>query len=351
MPFDGQMPRHIPRYLEMRARKGGNVWYVRTSRDAPRIRLTAEYGTPEFLEQYRAALVGQATATKPMQAHKGSLRWLFNKWRESSNWKMTAQSTQKQRENIIANIIEKNGDKPFAQVLPRDILAGRERRMATPFAANNYLKAMRALFEWAVEVELMKANPASPVAFLPRRTDGHEPWTDADIDAYRAHWPLGTRQRVAFETIYETGLRRGDAVKLGRQHIGKDGMGRIVMEKTGKPAVFLVTPDLQAAWDAGPTGDMIFIVTSYGQPYKKEGFGNLFREWCDAAGVTKSAHGLRKTNAGETAEAGASDEELMAGKGWTTSSSARVYTRGASQTKLAKAAGEKRLQHKRIPPH
>jgi integrase len=344
------MPRSLPPYIEARRRKGKITWYVRRSRKQPRIKLQGKFGSDVFWASYRAALEGSSPPQIGLTAHKGTLRWLCDRWRESSNWRLTAKATQRQRDNILHGILEANGAKPFASIKPEHVLAGRERRQDTPFAANNYLKTLRALFAWAVETGLLAESPAAKVTFLPKRTKGHEPWTDADIDAFRRKWPLGTRARVAFETIYGTGLRRGDAVRFGKQHIGKDGLGRIIMEKTGKPAVFYVSPDLFEVWSNGPIGDLTFIVSERGMPSSKESFGNNFREWCRAAGVNKSAHGLRKNESSEMAEGGATEEELMTVHGWTSPAVARIYTRGADQTRLAKSAGLKRMKAKRIPP-
>ena len=41
--------------------------------------------------------------------------------------------------------------------------------------------------------------------------------------AYEKRWPIGTRQRVRLDVMLYTGLRRGDAVQLGRQHV-RDGV-------------------------------------------------------------------------------------------------------------------------------
>jgi integrase len=73
----------------------------------------------------------------------------------------------------------------------------------------------------------------------------------------------------------------------------------------------------------------------------KESFGNWFRRACEAAGVAKSAHGLRKTGAMRNAVAGATELELMARYGWTEPRTAAIYTRKASRERLALAADAK----------
>ena len=49
---------------------------------------------------------------------------------------------------------------------------------------------------------------------------------------YQACWPIGTRQRVWLDVLLYTGLRRGDAVCLGRQHV-RAGVAAIKTEKSG----------------------------------------------------------------------------------------------------------------------
>jgi len=79
---------------------------------------------------------------------------------------------------------------------------------------------MRALFRWAVKVQLVKADPTTGIEAPTRRRDaGIRPWTEDDVVAYEKRWPIGTRQRVWLDVILYTGLRRGDAVRLGRQHV------------------------------------------------------------------------------------------------------------------------------------
>ena len=92
---------------------------------------------------------------------------------------------------------------------------------------------MRGLFKWAAKAKLVKTDPTLGVENPPRKTgDGFIPWTEDDVAAYELRWPIGTRQRVWLDVLLYTGLRRGDAVRFGRQHV-KDGVGTIKTEKSG----------------------------------------------------------------------------------------------------------------------
>jgi integrase len=339
----------MPYLQREKTRHGKTVWRVRLSRSTSRITIHGDYGSPQFMAEYHAAVAGEPMPAKHKGAHKGSLQWLADRWHESSDWHLTAKSTQRQRENILSRILADNGALPFNQMTESAIVSGRERRMKTPFAANNFLKTMKALFAWAKEMKLIAVNPAENVSMLSRRTEGHEPWTALEVEAYRARWAPGTRQRVAMELLYWTGLRRGDAVRLGRQHIGRDGNARIKAEKTGKSLSIPMAAQLLDVLAKGPIGDLTFIVGENGRPLSKEGFGNMMRSWCNAAGVKKSSHGLRKLAAIEVAEQGGSEMELNALFGWSTKEQSGAYTRNARQDLLSAEAMAKREKNNSIP--
>ena len=348
--MNSNMPKpHLPYLQREKTRHGVTAWYVRLNRQSPRIRIHGLYGSEQFMAEYQAAIAGTPVLKKSLVAHKGSLRWLVDQWRESSDWHMTAASTKRQRDNILAHILDANGTLPFAQVDESAITAGRERRMKTPFAANNYLKTMRGLFGWAKEMKMIAHNPAAKVKMLSRKTDGHEPWTEQDVEAYRKRWPVGTRARVAMEVLYWTMLRRGDAVRLGKQHIGSDGLARIKTEKNGKLAVVKIPEYFLEILKSGPVGDLTFIVSTKNTPYKKESFGTIFRKWCRDAGISKSPHGFRKTGATEIADGGGSEMEIQNSLSHASGAESAVYTRTARQTALAIRAMEIRTKNNSIP--
>jgi integrase len=165
------------------------------------------------------------------------------------------------------------------------------------------------------------------------------PWTEADAATYEARWPVGTRQRVWLDVLLYTGLRRGDAVRLGRQHI-RNGVAAIKTEKSGYTVevTLPILPVLAATLAAGPCGDLTFIAGAKGRPLTKESFGNEFKAACKAAGVPGSSHGCRKIAATRAADNGATEAELMAIFGWTDPKMAAHYTRTANRKRLAAQA-------------
>jgi integrase len=332
----------LPHLHREMTRHGRVVWYARVggSSRGPRIRLRAEYGTGEFWAEYESALA--SGPRKPAPNHEGTLAWLIERYRETTAWTYLSAATRRQRENIFTHVLETAGAQPFAKITTSVIMAGRDRRANTPAQARHFLNAMRGLFRWALKVRLIKIDPTSGVDDPPRpQSDGFAPWSEDDIAAYESRWPIGTRQRVWLDVLIYTGLRRGDAVRFGRQHV-RNGVGTIKTEKTGTEVTLPILPVLDATLKAGPCGDLTFIAGENGRPLTKESFGNLFRKACRDVGLhNRSAHGLRKSAATRAANAGATVAELEAIFGWQGGTMAALYTRAADRRRLAHGAMHK----------
>ena len=202
---------------------------------------------------------------------------------------------------------------------------------------------MRGLFAWAVEADLVKHNPTEDVKDPKRpKTEGFPVWSEEDVERYCERWPLGTKERVWLDVLVYTGLRRGDAVRLSRQHV-RDGVATLRTEKSqGEITVTIpILPVLARTLAAGPCGELAFIVGEHGNPLTKEFFGNAFRDACRAAGVNKSAHGVRKIGAIRAANNGATVAELEAIFGWIGGRMALLYTQTADRARLARRAIDK----------
>ena len=328
------------------------------------VRLRSPIGTQAFVEEYQRARDGVTAAAKSpriVRAEQASLRWLVEVYYQSANYKSLSQSTQRARRGILDHICQSvidtpagakaRGSLPFAQMLPRHVRAIRDEKLALPEAANGRLKALGQVFRWAVENDLADIDPTVAVDYLGSGSEGFHTWTEEEVRQYETAHPIGTKARLALALLLFTGVRRSDVVKLGR-HMERDGvlhftetkgansraMGR---KKTmdAKKRVLPILPELKAVIDATPSGQFIYLVTEFGKPFTAPGFGNRFRDWCNAAGLKHcSAHGCRKAGAKLAAENGATAHQLMALFGWETLRQAEVYTRSANRALLAEQA-------------
>lgn len=333
-PMPRKLPPHV--YQEMTRHKK-RVYYFRMGK-GERIRLP-DFPSDDFDAAYKAALTNAAIG-KPRQSKAAfrSMRWLVENYMASADWSALSVATRKQRGLIfkasLANANAANAD--CRTVTGRHILTGLDDRKATPFLAANFLKAMRGLFAWALARGHVDIDPTSGVKAPTVKTEGFPAWTVEDARAYCARWPIGTRERLAFEMLLHSGLRRSDMHIAGRQHLTGNVL-TIRPHKSRKSGVTVTIELPQALIDIigqTPTGALHFIVGEKGKPYTAEAFSNWFRDAARAAGVSKSAHGVRKLSATLSANAGATVHDMMAQYGWTTFRQAEIYTKGAERAAL-----------------
>jgi integrase len=347
---NSDMPRPRPPHLHREVTRHGRVvWFVRVGKGS-RTRIRATFGTPEFDSEYQVALSGA-----PRRSGKGptvgTLAWLVERYRETAAWRDYSLATRRQRENIFKHVIATAGSEPVARITRAVIVAGRDRRGATPAAARHFLDAMRSLFAWAVDAQHAKFDPTAGIKDPARRKGSGFPiWQEEWVQKYYARWPIGTRQRVWIDMILSSGLRRGDAVRAGKQHVrvltkGKERVRVIVIaiQKSGYTVQVTrpILPVLQKTLDAGPCGDLTFIVGARGNPLTKESFGNEFADACKLAGVPGRAHGLRKLDATRAANNRATINELQALFGWTDVKMPMLYTKAADRQHLSMEAMDK----------
>jgi integrase len=294
----------------------------------------------------------EATRLPELGAKAGTLRWLCEEYFKSAEYKQLDEAnTQRVRRLILERTwAEKSpgpvdgimADCPLETFNRRAVVFLRDGKAGYPDAANNRVKAIRAVFKWALNSEIISANPAAGVPALETKPDGFHTWTEDEAAQFEKRWAIGTSERLAFALLRYLGVRRSDAVRLGRQHLREDGSIKFPVFKGRKRNPITlelpVLPDLRAILDASPKGDLTFLVTTRGLPFATAGFGNWFRDKCDDAGLPEcSAHGLRKLAATSFAYAGATPHQLMAWFGWKSLRQAEVYTRAAEQKRLAGA--------------
>jgi len=324
------------------------------------IALKAEPGTAEFQAEYDAAKALSDTdpSRRPAQHQPepikpGTLRWLCTEYYRSAEWSQLAPITQYERKLILEHMMLEPikpgsplrfADCPLPALRSEHVKVLRDRKAAVPTAANKRVKYLGYLLKWAIQNNKgqLSFNPARDVAKLRIDGDGHHCWTQQECEQFELRHPVGSKARLAYALLLYTGQRRSDVVLLGRQNIRNGKLCFTQQKNKRRKPVALelpILPQLQQVMNASMLGDLTFLVTEYGRPYSRAGFGNWFRDRCNEAGLAHcSAHGLRRAAATVAAESGASPHELMSIFGWLTLSEAERYTRAAERRKLAERA-------------
>lgn len=325
----------------------GNVRLYFRKRGLPKVRLREPPGSDAFLEEYRRAAAGERKPetyrTKP--APEGTFKHLCEAYYASAEFVGLDVSTQNWRRRALDAIGIGSGHLPVSALGTQQIYDLRDELKDKPGAARNRLKALKALFKWGVKRQKVAVNPAREVELLTYKSTGHHSWTMEEVAQFEARWPLGTQARLAMTLLLYTAGRREDACRLGPQHI-RNGRIRFTQAKNeNRSPVEVDMPvhdELLRAIDAAPSGHLAFLATPQGKPYTPNGFGNKFRDWCDAAGLPHcSAHGLRKAAATRLADLGATAHEIMAITGHQSLTEAERYTKAANKGKLADRAHAK----------
>ena len=294
---------------------------------------------PVFLAAYAEAAKSVERTPSRREPGEGSIAALCTSYRRSLVFRGLRTSTRQMRGYILDKIAVKWRMALVADLAPKHIR--HDIGDLTPHAANNRLKIWRALMKHAVGLDLIETNPARDVETQKTKGGGFHCWTDEEIEQYRAHHASGTTARLAFEVALWSAARRGDLVRLGRQHI-LGGSLTYISEKTEIRVCIPVLNEAQVELDRMPKNQMLFLPAPRGDQYCANGLGKWFVRRCREAALPKrcSLHGLRKARARRMAEAGATTHAIAAWGGWETLAEVAHYTAAADRRKLTHAGIE-----------
>lgn len=332
-----KLPRYVHGFVD---RSGVARYYFR--RHGKRTPLPGAPYSPEFMAAHSEAMEGRGKARADIGANKtlpGSINALVVAYFNSAAFHALAATTQATYRGILEAFRAEHGDRSAAALSRRDVAALVAKKAKTPAAAGNRLRMIRLLMRFGIEQGWREDDPTIGVRAPKTRASGFHTWTEAEIAKFEAKHPVGTRARLALALLLWTAQRRGDVVRMGRQHL-KDGWITLRQQKTGAVVQVPVSQELRAAIDALPSEHLTFLVASNGRPFTAAGFGNAFRDYCRAAGLPSecAAHGLRKAAARRLAEAGCTAHEIMAITGHKTLREVTRYTEAADRHGLAKTA-------------
>lgn len=314
-----------------------------------RIPLSIGPEDPRFLSHYNAARAGvrlgpQSTAADA--APPSTLEWLTHSFELAMRARVKAglmhPGTLKQRAAFYARLRADYGNKDMA--MPRSaVIRIRDGMIETPGAADNMVKAIRALYAWAVDQGHVAENPATGIGTINRGV-GATPWTIEDMRAFKTKHPPGTMAHLALTLFMFTACRIDDVVKLGcGNEVMRDGVASLQWRpgKRGSEWVTVpILPPLARAIAAQQAKGPTYLLTELGKPFASgAAFGNRFRKWVADAGLTdRSPHGIRKAAGELMALEGASQYHIMAVHGHTQAKTSEIYTKGVDRTRLAAEA-------------
>ncbi|WP_417255326.1 site-specific integrase [Celeribacter halophilus] len=344
---------HFPGLLKERHRNGKPRYRVRVEGNkSKRIHIPVGPDDPEFPNYYYAAREGKVWQPQQKKAVEHSLDWLTGRYLEFLGKMVEAGqmsgATLKQRRSVLTRMCDftdEDGtrygdcdmDAPTAAfVAIRDAWAN------TPGAADNLIKSVRSVYNWAIERGEISHNPAAGIAAINKNPKGGAtPWTAADLKRFREAHPKGTTAHLWLTLQAFTACRIGDAIWLGREqeitHNGQIWLEWQPRKKGSAPVSIPMMPPLFEATRASKIIGPAYILNEKGQPFAStEALRVRVQRWCKAAGLPgRSSHGVRKAVAELMAESGCTQHQIMAVMSHTQAKTSEIYTKGAQRRILA----------------
>src|SRR6516164_8014070 len=252
-------------------------WYA--WRGGPR--LVGDYGSPEFIASYNAAI-----ATK-VAAPEGRLLSLLQGYQTSQDFLSLRERTRSDYIKQIAKIEQRFGDAPQKALADprtrgifldwRDELALKSQRQA------DYVwQVLARVLSWAKDRGEITVNPCERGGRVYHGTRVDSVWSVDDEGAFLEHAPA--HLHLPLLLALWTGQRQGDLLRLPWS--AYDGSTiRLQQSKTGARVVIPVAAPLKAALDAAQKHSTVMLTNSEGKPWTSDGFRASWRKACASAGI------------------------------------------------------------------
>lgn len=330
-------PAYIHEYKDRHGKE--RIYFNRAGQ--PKIPLPGPLYSEPFWIAYHKAKEGkpQPLSAGTANTKAGTMSALIAEYYQSSAFTSKAPATRATYRSQIEAFRKQHGDGPVAEIKPKhiDAILGEVAKKSTA-QAHKLRKRLATLFRLAVKWEYREDNPMLNAERIKHKTKGYEPWTEDEIAKFRTHWKEGTPRRIAFEILLFTGLRRSDAVRIGRQHIQGNRIVTKIKKSGDEVEVSIpIHPEFRAVLDTIKHDHLNFITTERGAARSEKAFTNWIIEAARDAGLPahRSPHGLRKSACIRLAEAGCTASQIMAVTGHRNLAEVETYVREANKKTLA----------------
>ena len=308
--------------------------------------LPGEPGSAEFMEAYAAFMNSKP---EPSGKKPGTFGHLITRYYASVNFTNLKPSSQRGYKSALEPLAKKHGHKPVVLLTDdevKDIIE--EIGQRSPQMANLTKRVLRNMLVIAYDRKWI-ARPITGGRIVPYKGGKHRAWSQDEMDAYEARWPLGTRERLAYATYLYTDQRGGDVVKMRRADVAK-GAIPLVQEKTNTVVGLPIHPELMAAIKAYPSNGPAIIGDRAGRPIGRTALTALVTKARRLAGLPEDCkpHGLRKSMLVRMSHNGATTKEMQSVSGHLTTKEIERYSEDANRQVLAFAAVSK-MTKKRTP--
>jgi len=323
-------------YLRRKRAKGKDYYYLDLGKRPDGTRELAPL--PHIKDPRFGDCYARAKATRTSRRNRQgllTLEGLIRLYEKSPEFHGLSEATKVSYTRYLARasalIRDGRGDSPPAKKIERrDILALRDALADTPGAASQALRALGALFAWAIENDKVRDNPAKGVRKFPAKP--HEPWPESLVEEGLKDPQVG----MAVALLLFTGQRINEVVRMSWADI-QSGYMRVWEQKNARRLEVAILPELGEMLERTPKLAPTILTNANGGSWTQSGLRQKLQDWAKERGHKVVPHGLRKNAVNALLEAGCTASEVG---GITGHSIAMVehYSKGVNRKRLGHAA-------------
>jgi integrase len=209
-----------------------------------------------------------------------------------------SEATKRTYRRGLEKIRREHGNKPMRLLEAPHIKAIMAQKIATPAAANNFLRYLKLIIPYALEKKWIREDPTARIKKISYDTEGWHTWTEDEIDQYEKFWPRGTMQRTAFDLLLFTGQRSADVRQMKPAAITPYGVNVVAQfvdgvdvkqQKTKGHLTVPITDEIKKSLSTIQPDAKFLVETSFGKPFTEKGFSNTKGElsWANPRGFAK----------------------------------------------------------------
>lgn len=231
------------------------VWYIYAWRGGPQMYRIVSPVRPSLTaaQQERIEKVILDKQLDAQDPREQTLGWLIDRWRHSPEWEALCTTTKKTWGTALNVIGRKWGRSPLMvfydpRTIPQ-IIQWRDSRKATPTAADNGVKVLRALLKFGRFQVGSTTNIAAGIPCLYAGGDRAEIiWLPEEIELFvETALSLGKRGVAdAVRLAAVTGLRRADLVTVSEVHLKPAAIFKKALKKSGRNRRHVTIPRVHA---------------------------------------------------------------------------------------------------------
>jgi len=277
------------------------------------------------------------------KAAHGSVEWLVTEYLKSPEYKRLGEdATYEYRyyADLFRDIFQST---PVDQLTFKLMRQARDGFEATPAKANNFIKVVRRVLNYAIQIEeVIRFNPAAGMKKL-ETGSGWKAWPKDKLA--EAHDKLTGSSRTAFYLALYLGQRKKDVLRMRWDQID-DGMIQVRQSKTGKELWLPLHPFLaeeleRVQAERAAINTLSIVSRRDGKQLTKGGFNRIWRRQQAAHGFKGlQFHGLRRNAVNAMLEAGCEVPEVASITGQSFEMVAH-YAQEVDQKMLARRAMNK----------